>query len=470
LKAPYKLHKSLSLSFYDFFRPSARERFDPSSTAATFKAGCERHQVPCSERSRTHPCAVHFEWLSGDMLVDRYAGLRALRPIGSALLRPGRVLRCLTSGNGGRAAGEAGSKPTSGPIHPEEGAAAASDGAAESKRPQHSRWRALFRPGRLLGFVALGSAATVLTFWVVDPEGTVARLERLRHELESRIRYYVEPSREKLLPDPVAPFPGSLPPRTLVLDLDETLVHSDWTRSTGWRTSKRPGVDAFLAYIAQFYEIVVFTSALPGYADPILDRMDPNGYITHRLYRHETKYRDGLHMKDLAKLNRDLRRTIIIDNDPRVFALQSENGIEIAPWNGTDPDDKELLRLTAFLEWVVRNDVADVRPIIATVRNCDRTTSRSFAERFEACRQQVESVLASQKLAAVAGAATASSSSADGHLSGNGVRAPVRGLGIFAIPRRDPAEQSATTTSEASSPAAPAQPVPDQSIWTRLRR
>ena len=31
-------------------------------------------------------------------------------------------------------------------------------------------------------------------------------------------------------------------------------------RQHGWRTAKRPGVDYFLAYLSQFYEIVIFTT------------------------------------------------------------------------------------------------------------------------------------------------------------------------------------------------------------------
>jgi hypothetical protein len=36
-----------------------------------------------------------------------------------------------------------------------------------------------------------------------------------------------------------------------VLDLDGVLVKSDWNRERGWRTFKRPGVDAFLKHMAQ---------------------------------------------------------------------------------------------------------------------------------------------------------------------------------------------------------------------------
>ena len=56
--------------------------------------------------------------------------------------------------------------------------------------------------------------------------------------------------------------------RTLVLDLDNVLIHSDWTRGRGWRTFKRPGADDFIADLAQYFELVVYTSQLPTYADP----------------------------------------------------------------------------------------------------------------------------------------------------------------------------------------------------------
>ncbi len=61
--------------------------------------------------------------------------------------------------------------------------------------------------------------------------------------------------------------------------MDDLLVTSTWDVSTyvfyimlgsniirrykrqhGWRTAKRPGVDYFLGYLSQFYEVVVFTT------------------------------------------------------------------------------------------------------------------------------------------------------------------------------------------------------------------
>ncbi len=60
-----------------------------------------------------------------------------------------------------------------------------------------------------------------------------------------------------------------------VLDLDGVLVKSDWNRERGWRTFKRPGADAFLKHMGQYYEVVVFTDQLATYGDPIIERLDP---------------------------------------------------------------------------------------------------------------------------------------------------------------------------------------------------
>ena len=46
--------------------------------------------------------------------------------------------------------------------------------------------------------------------------------------------------------------------------------------------AQRPGVEDFLKTMSQFYEVVVYTNQLPTYADPILDRLDPQHYVAYR--------------------------------------------------------------------------------------------------------------------------------------------------------------------------------------------
>eukprot|EP00976_Prorocentrum_cordatum_P044475 899928-Prorocentrum_minimum.AAC.4 len=70
----------------------------------------------------------------------------------------------------------------------------------------------------------------------------------LREYIDQTVRHYALPSSDRLLPD--LP-PGLNHVRTLVLDLDELLVHSDWTRERGWRTFKRPGVEIFLQHMGR---------------------------------------------------------------------------------------------------------------------------------------------------------------------------------------------------------------------------
>jgi len=45
---------------------------------------------------------------------------------------------------------------------------------------------------------------------------------------------------------------------TMTIILNFTFIWYE-KRDTGWQTFKRPGVDAFLEHLAQFYEIVVYT-------------------------------------------------------------------------------------------------------------------------------------------------------------------------------------------------------------------
>lgn len=147
-----------------------------------------------------------------------------------------------------------------------------------------------------------------------------------RRYMESEMKKYADPPSDRLLPD--------LPPharhiKTLVMDLDDVLIHSDWTRGRGWRTFKRPGADEFIKDMAQYFELVLYTSQLPTYADPILDRLDPHRMIQYRLYRDSTSYIDGKHVRDLSKLNRDLKQVLMITADPDAYSLQPENAIKV---------------------------------------------------------------------------------------------------------------------------------------------
>jgi import inner membrane translocase subunit TIM50 len=87
-------------------------------------------------------------------------------------------------------------------------------------------------------------------------------------------------------------------------------------RQNGWRTAKRPGVEYFLGYLSQFYEIVIFTTQTSQTSIPIIEQLDPfNNHIIYHLFRESTRTHKGKIIKDLSYLNRDLSKVIAIDTE-----------------------------------------------------------------------------------------------------------------------------------------------------------
>lgn len=83
---------------------------------------------------------------------------------------------------------------------------------------------------------------------------------------------------------------------------------------------------------------------------PVLEKLDPyNFFITYKLFRESTRAVNGIVVKDLSYLNRDLADTIIIDTDPEHVSLQPENAIILPKWTG-DPKDRDLVAMIPFLE------------------------------------------------------------------------------------------------------------------------
>lgn len=118
--------------------------------------------------------------------------------------------------------------------------------------------------------------------------------ERIKARLSGQMGYYTEPTFPKLLPDMDA---SLKPPLTLVVSLEDMLVHSEWTREHGWRLAKRPGMDYFLRYLSQYYELVIWTTAPMSMADPVIRKLDPYRIVMWPLFREATRYRGGEYIK-----------------------------------------------------------------------------------------------------------------------------------------------------------------------------
>ncbi|KAL8469727.1 hypothetical protein ACS0TY_032536 [Phlomoides rotata] len=197
----------------------------------------------------------------------------------------------------------------------------------------------------------------------------------LRRLTEEHVRGFTEPTSDKLLPD-LHPLEQHV--FTLVLDLNETLIYSDWKRDRGWRTFKRPGVDAFLEHLAQYYEIVVYSDQLNMYVDPVAERLDPKHCIRYRLSRGATRYIDGKHYRDLSMLNRDPTKVIYISGHAIETSLQPENSLPVKAWQG-EADDTALVDLIPFLEYVAKHRPSDIRAVLASYQGHD--IAKEFIER-----------------------------------------------------------------------------------------
>lgn len=172
--------------------------------------------------------------------------------------------------------------------------------------------------------------------------------------------------------------PASIQPRkTLIFDLDETLVHcvadiaqaqvvipvrfpSGETLKAG--VNVRPYARECLQEANKAFEVMVFTASHQCYADRVLDYLDPTGQlIHHRLYRDSCLPSQGLYIKDLRVLaNRRLQDVVLVDNAVYSFAHQLDNGVPIVSWF-EDQEDKELWHLMKYL--AVLAEAEDVRQV-----------------------------------------------------------------------------------------------------------
>jgi len=172
--------------------------------------------------------------------------------------------------------------------------------------------------------------------------------------------------------------------KTLVIDLDETLIHSVSRGTTHVNSSqghiievkfsisgistlyfvhKRPYCDLFLTKVSEWYNIVIFTASMKEYADPVIDWLETSlsGSFSKRLYRNDCTLRDGVgYIKDLSILTKmhhssksfsqevGLSEIIIIDNSPVSYAMNVDNAIQVEGWIN-DQSDTDLLNLIPLL-------------------------------------------------------------------------------------------------------------------------
>jgi Dullard-like phosphatase family protein len=162
--------------------------------------------------------------------------------------------------------------------------------------------------------------------------------------------------------------------KCLVLDLDETLVHSSFkpvecdfnvdveieNQVYKVYVAKRPHVDQFMKRCGELFEVVVFTASLAKYADPVLDLLDQHKVVDWRLFRESCSPFKGSYVKDLGRMGREINTIMIIDNSPHSYFFNPENAIPCESWF-SEQSDRELLDLIPILEQLADPQVTDVR-------------------------------------------------------------------------------------------------------------
>ena len=157
--------------------------------------------------------------------------------------------------------------------------------------------------------------------------------------------------------------------------MDETLIQTNETATKNYQikvpfrsfqgkigygfVEVRPYAKELLKRLSVHFDILIFTASTQAYADPIIDHLDPDRVVQHRLYRESCSLvRNQVFVKDLRVLGRSLESILLIDNAPYSYMMQLANGVPIIPYY-QGKQDKELIALEEYL--MKFKDVKDVR-------------------------------------------------------------------------------------------------------------
>ena len=180
---------------------------------------------------------------------------------------------------------------------------------------------------------------------------------------------------------------------TLILDLDETLVHSsfdpvladlhiplvmDGEHYVAY-VNKRPFVEEFLRKCTQLFDVIVWTASLSVYAEPLINELSRMARIGNlkKMYReHCTEVAGGGYVKDLSTLGMSLEDVCIIDNSPSVSLFQPKNYVAIQSWYECR-NDTALKQMIPFLEKLSDcRSVTDVIPQLSSFMDGSNVVQR----------------------------------------------------------------------------------------------
>ena len=159
----------------------------------------------------------------------------------------------------------------------------------------------------------------------------------------------------------------SMKNKLLILDLDETLIFSSLEKLSSkedfslgeYFVYKRPGLNEFLKFTNENFQLAVWTSSTSDYAEGIVKQLFPDQSVLKFVWARDRcvskidiESREQYWIKDLKKVKKlrfDLNNVLVIDDSTEKLERNYGNHIPVNPFLG-DPKDDELPRLINFLD------------------------------------------------------------------------------------------------------------------------
>ncbi len=198
----------------------------------------------------------------------------------------------------------------------------------------------------------------------ISSRNTPLNRKYINNSIERKNNSHNKIYRKKILSLPLIPFPNNKE-YTLLIHLDDTIIHIPNKSSNIYL---RNGLFEFLNYVNQYYEIISFTNGNENYSDQIINLIESNGkYFDYCLHRDNATYLNEEYYKDIKKIGRDVKKTIIIDDKNNNLGIEDENTIFIKSFIFNENDNKYdnvLKNLCNILISIAKDEPDDIRKSI----------------------------------------------------------------------------------------------------------
>ncbi|EAS02988.2 NLI interacting factor-like phosphatase (macronuclear) [Tetrahymena thermophila SB210] len=216
-------------------------------------------------------------------------------------------------------------------------------------------------------FVGLFSYNYYLASTSQNPEketGYVAPVFALSTKVQKKVQdvidFFTKPPAQNLLVDQHLVYGFGPAPKTLVLNLTGTIVHTEFKFGKGTQIKKRPGLNEFLNRLSEHYEIVILADEDSFFVDEVRQHLDPNQRIFFNGFGKEAMVFEGKYYKDLSYLNRDLKRIVVVDWNEDYYKKHIDNAIILDKYTGNQ-DDQLLKETLPLLLRLANPNIKDVR-------------------------------------------------------------------------------------------------------------